>query len=625
MIREWSGLMINDIDRLKTKLSKWNTKSFVGLIANDFLHTPDIDLTLHESTGLDSPMNQMYYLVGLLLSTEYTGHEETIDSEGVFEESEEVGYSPLIWDVYEDVKKITAQYMENFWPSDGTIITEEWKNKTQTMLPVFLSYFNENTLCHEQQVVDRIRKWFSPFDQALFEEYGFDSKCLIDIYDYVKDSFKQTMDGLSRSQDEFLSFLEESADQIPDVNPYTLTDEERAAILDRIIPQYLKDKWSSDFSTGLNEIFTCDIDELKSKFGAEIIEGVVGKLAIGRGKHDFVYYTDQNPIYTRPLIKITDSELMVLSSRALIDGIYLSLYEMLEALDGEGKIKFYKKRGDVAEQEVLDQFKQIFGKDAEYYTSVCQTPKNDEHDILVVYNNVLIIVEIKSSKVKEPRRNPEQGYKYVKEHYNSKKGIGGGYHQANKLRKFINEDEVVTLYNNQIEPFELRRDSFEQVYLIVITSEQFGPLNVNSFDLINKEDDDPEFWSCDMYNLDNLVGAFNYFGKDSSDFIKYIDQRVRYHKKFVAFDELDIAEYFLVIGDYESDPKFDIAEQISFLPAASNIYDKIMFEELGVPYNYSSDDINLIMMIPKAFDRKIGRNEKCPCGSGIKYKKCHGR
>lgn len=22
--------------------------------------------------------------------------------------------------------------------------------------------------------------------------------------------------------------------------------------------------------------------------------------------------------------------------------------------------------------------------------------------------------------------------------------------------------------------------------------------------------------------------------------------------------------------------------------------------------------------------KKIGRNERCPCGSGLKYKKCHG-
>ncbi|HVC38258.1 MAG TPA: SEC-C metal-binding domain-containing protein, partial [Gammaproteobacteria bacterium] len=23
--------------------------------------------------------------------------------------------------------------------------------------------------------------------------------------------------------------------------------------------------------------------------------------------------------------------------------------------------------------------------------------------------------------------------------------------------------------------------------------------------------------------------------------------------------------------------------------------------------------------------RKVGRNEPCPCGSGLKYKQCHGR
>ena len=28
---------------------------------------------------------------------------------------------------------------------------------------------------------------------------------------------------------------------------------------------------------------------------------------------------------------------------------------------------------------------------------------------------------------------------------------------------------------------------------------------------------------------------------------------------------------------------------------------------------------------PNEFGRKVGRNEPCPCGSGQKYKKCHGR
>lgn len=27
---------------------------------------------------------------------------------------------------------------------------------------------------------------------------------------------------------------------------------------------------------------------------------------------------------------------------------------------------------------------------------------------------------------------------------------------------------------------------------------------------------------------------------------------------------------------------------------------------------------------PRPAGRKVGRNERCPCGSGLKYKRCHG-
>ena len=27
---------------------------------------------------------------------------------------------------------------------------------------------------------------------------------------------------------------------------------------------------------------------------------------------------------------------------------------------------------------------------------------------------------------------------------------------------------------------------------------------------------------------------------------------------------------------------------------------------------------------PRHIDQKVGRNDPCPCGSGKKYKKCHG-
>ena len=36
-------------------------------------------------------------------------------------------------------------------------------------------------------------------------------------------------------------------------------------------------------------------------------------------------------------------------------------------------------------------------------------------------------------------------------------------------------------------------------------------------------------------------------------------------------------------------------------------------------------DITEILGMPKKAPKKIERNEKCPCGSGKKYKKCHGK
>jgi len=43
------------------------------------------------------------------------------------------------------------------------------------------------------------------------------------------------------------------------------------------------------------------------------------------------------------------------------------------------------------------------------------------------------------------------------------------------------------------------------------------------------------------------------------------------------------------------------------------------------PLSEASDALNETNQRPYVrTDKKIGRNEPCPCGSGKKYKKCHG-
>ncbi len=43
------------------------------------------------------------------------------------------------------------------------------------------------------------------------------------------------------------------------------------------------------------------------------------------------------------------------------------------------------------------------------------------------------------------------------------------------------------------------------------------------------------------------------------------------------------------------------------------------------PENIEDLDILLNPLKTKIAEKKVGRNEPCPCGSGIKYKKCCGK
>jgi hypothetical protein len=50
-----------------------------------------------------------------------------------------------------------------------------------------------------------------------------------------------------------------------------------------------------------------------------------------------------------------------------------------------------------------------------------------------------------------------------------------------------------------------------------------------------------------------------------------------------------------------------------------------LFELNGSPKVVSPPPETLTFTLVKPKIPKVGRNEPCPCGSGIKYKKCHGR
>ncbi len=64
-----------------------------------------------------------------------------------------------------------------------------------------------------------------------------------------------------------------------------------------------------------------------------------------------------------------------------------------------------------------------------------------------------------------------------------------------------------------------------------------------------------------------------------------------------------------------------VAEYIRLL----NERDRIMCASAGRTYVLSKEMCLRIMQISEKLHREVGRNDPCPCQSGLKYKKCCGR
>ena len=77
------------------------------------------------------------------------------------------------------------------------------------------------------------------------------------------------------------------------------------------------------------------------------------------------------------------------------------------------------------------------------------------------------------------------------------------------------------------------------------------------------------------------------------------------------------------LGEVERKRRLENSERMQFQGSEDA---KANIDQMGV----SGDDVMAPTAVrkPQTFvreDRKVGRNEKCPCGSGKKYKQCHGR
>jgi hypothetical protein len=331
------------------------------------------------------------------------------------------------------------------------------------------------------------------------------------------------------------------------------------------------------------------IEKLREKFNEAVIDTFLKYFTIERKERDFRYYTQNNPFESSPIWKKSNQYIFISVLKQVLNAISSFLEKTIGNTDKAES--FYRHRGSSVEKQVEDILQTLFKDEADFYNSVYEDAEaHDEHDLLIFYKGKILIVESKASSLREPFRDPDKAFERIKSDFKSDTGIQKAYNQAKKLKDKLYSSTKTKLFNENGDVVkEVIREEIDDIYLISITSEDWGALASNLSLLLEKEDSEPYPWSCNLYNLESLIEGFLYKGFEIADFIKYLDQRRKYHEKLFASDELEIAGMFITkngldeIGEREMD-------MIFFTPDMSDIFDEIYFEKKGIENSFSKDE-----------------------------------
>ena len=591
--------MEDKIKAVKEKLSCIDTEELLGIISLHFTTFANANGEIQENlpfqftSELMSPQKQYFYLAGLLMSTQYKGNGK---------ENNE-----LLLSLEKDIQEITQDYIKGFI-GDKELFKEEKKEKFKQNLvsmDAFVSYFDTGVLRYNEQTEELIKTLYSPFDDELVAICGLKTSDYIDFFNFVTEKMTDAKNRMQDAFNELQRFLA-SFNQY-ETNPQKIEKEyQRLLNFGRDNPETFF-KLQEGF-TGNNKFKKQDVID---RYGKQKGEKLLELFALERKERDFKYYNGNNPFISHPLCWLNQDTLYSVSPQILLNAIFDCITDFLENPKNKFSKKYWKTKADIVEQEFLKCFKSVFHEDARYHMAVCEKPGTQEHDILIEFKNYILIAEVKASKVREPFFNPEKAYIRIKDHFFSESGIGYAYNQACILKKKIETETDIVLYEDMRKPFELHDIQSKNIIPIVLTLNQFGGIAINTSLLLTPEEGQSYPWVCNLHDFQNLIEILNYLKKTEDDFVEYVEWRSIKHKDIIASDELDIVEQYFTI------PKMKKEAGTVFIAnnVKRSLIDKIYFEKLGLAFpdvNSEHEENNEVSTVFKS-RKKVYPNDLCPC------------
>ena len=519
------GLIVN----LKNELIDIKEKDFLTYVMKIFIDIEDrcvSDIFTH----LRSPYTAGLYLIDFYYSI-----------------PNRTGTISLTMDKWHRITKLIDDqemlYLVNIGFSDECFASKEHQGKAMITLGSFIEWYYNPDFCYDEQIRNRILINFSPYNQLIIDNFGFS----------VDDAIAFTMHTNRLMNQKYTKYMLGIAlAGLIKMHPKKWHELTSMYTELGIKPEdWKKQPELKDIAKSINmdtsEILCHSIDDLTNvpNINYESVQSLLKFLLYDKEKLEkkTTYYSNSRVISNYPLIQ-HGKNIYYLTDKFIWEALYKRLHDFLSNHVG---IKYKQKCDKNLEKYVLNLFKKIFGNNKTKYFHNYSIDKISEQDILIIYGNACIIVEIKDYKYREPFRDPTKGYTRIKDDFF--KAIQYGYKQCRRVEQQLCNQDIVNIYDCDSKEilYQINTNKIEEIYSIVVTNNRYGHIQTNLAEFLQKEDDDDYPWSVCVDDLEIFILLlWKCFKKISAfRFIEFLKHRRNYHGHLICFDELEICGLYL--------------------------------------------------------------------------------
>lgn len=518
---------------------------------------------------LQSPMRQTLYLIDVYYSIIDRGETEEMDEER--------------WQrIAKLLDEIEMTYFVNIgFSNDGDVFHDERDEQVDVALGTFVGYFSNAVLSYEEQTRDRIIRYLKPYDAIIKNKFGFTVDEALQFITHVRKLNNGKLNDIIQPYADTFSFYVNHPDEW---RKLTRKFEERGVIdpLDWWYEPELSGMMKT-MTTNPGEVHIHTEKELKDvSVAPDSLQHVLDFFTYDKDslKGETVYYAGKHQSESHPLIKLGCRYVCPIN-KFLLEGMYYRIDEKLQKDEDIGEK--YKQNKDFAfEKKVEDVFRQFFPERTKIFTSYSVDGKS-ENDLLVVYGNTCIIVEIKNCGFREPFRDPLRAYPRIKRDYSN--AIQLGYEQCKRVENVLmsgRDVDILDAGNTSEVLYSLKSRNIGNIWSIVVTDFKYGVIQTDLSKLLKKDDDSLFPWSVCIDDLESLFLLMKKLlkGIAPARFIEFLDYREQLHGHVICFDELEICGWYL--NDREQFKEYaNVDLMINTTPNMGTIFDAYYQVGLG--------------------------------------------